>query len=737
VIRLLSPLRARLLVLVIVAAVPTCLFTMRTMVDWRHYRLQEELQEVQALARMVAASKERLVAIGRERLLGLSRMATGRLDDASECRRLLQAHWTDLAAWHAISVMAPDGRSLCELEGSEGDPSAAPGEPLDRTPEMHPVVAVNRIDVRKLRATATFVQPVVDVAGQTTATLVARANLSPLREALVEADVPRGTTITLLDHQGTILAREPDAARWVGQSALGAPVFRRAVEHHGEGTAEGVDLDGQSRLFAYLPVRGFTDALRVVVATPLASVVDEGDEVIRESVLGIAAVAMLALAVAWVGADVLVLRPTRTLVRTARRLAVGDLRARTGLVRGSGELHELSRAFDDMAAALEARECEAERTREALRAAHDRLEERVEVRTAELLTANQTLKKLSSAVEEAADSVLITNRDGMIEYVNPAFERLTGYTAAEAVGQTPRILKSDAHDASFYRTLWQCISSGGVFRGVLVNRKKDGTRYYEEKTITPIRDERGAVSHYVSAGRDVTDRKRAEDEVEQSREALRALAAHLESVREDERARVAREVHDELGQTLTALKFDVHRLVSGPIRDEAALGRRVSAMTELIDQTIASVRRIQTELRPAVLDDLGLVPAIEWQAQQLERRIGIRCRFAARPEDIEPGPDVSIAVFRIVQETLTNVVRHAEAQSVDITLETEADTLTLTVRDDGRGITDAELEDRRSTGLTGMRERARLLGGRLTITGRPGAGTTVRLDVALSARSPA
>jgi PAS domain S-box-containing protein len=729
VIRSLSSLRVRLLLLVVVSALPTLLFTVRAMVDWRHYRLREEVQEVLALARTVAASKERLVAIGRERLFGLSLMASGRLDDASECRRLLQAHWTDLAAWDAISVMDSEGRPLCGLEGPAGDPTGVPLYRPSAPAQTSAVAAVDPVDVSMLRATATLVQPLHNVAGQTTATVVARADLSPLRQALVEADVPRGTTITLLDHQGTILAREPDAARWVGQSALRAPVFRRAIEHHGEGTTEGVDLDGESRLFAYLPLRGFTHALRVVVATPAASVLDEGDEVIRESLLGVAAVAIAALAVAWVGGDLLVLRPTRALVRTTRRLAAGDLGARTGPVRGSGELRELSRAFDDMAVALEAREHEADRAREALRAANDELEDRVRTRTAELVRANETLKKLSSAVEGAADSVIITNRDGTIEYVNPSFERLTGYTAAEAAGQTPRILKSGAHDAVFYRELWQRISSGEVFVGVLVNRRKDGTRYYEEKTITPIRDDRGAISYYVSAGRDVTDRKRAEEELEQSREALRALAAHVESVREEERSRVAREVHDELGQTLTALKFDVRRLASGPVRDEAALGRHVSAMTELIDQTIASVRRIQTELRPAVLDDLGLVAAIEWQAQQFETRTGIGCRFKANAEELRLAPDVSIAAFRIVQETLTNVARHAHAQHVEITLHVEANTLVLTVRDNGRGITDAEGEDRRAMGLTGMRERARLLGGRLTITGRPGTGTTVRLEV--------
>jgi PAS domain S-box-containing protein len=155
---------------------------------------------------------------------------------------------------------------------------------------------------------------------------------------------------------------------------------------------------------------------------------------------------------------------------------------------------------------------------------------------------------------------MIANREGIVEYVNPAFERLTGYTAAEAVGQTSRILKSGMHDAEFYRELWRTIVAGDVYRAVFVNRKKDGQLYYEEKTITPLRNERGEITHFVSAGRDITENKLAEEQLRTSREQLRALAAHVESVREEERCRIAREIHDELGYALTGLK--------GALRDD-------------------------------------------------------------------------------------------------------------------------------------------------------------------------
>jgi PAS domain S-box-containing protein len=623
----LTSLRARLLLLILVTVVPMFLLTAHTNRQWRQYRDLEEMQEVVALARLVAEREGHLAA----------------------------------------------GSSPAMFDASR------------------------------------------------------------LKTVLTEVEAPRGTSITLLDDRGTVLAREPDGSRWVGQSALANQAFGEIVRRHGNGTIEGNDLDGQPKQIAHRTLGDLAPPVRVVVAVPPASVVEEENEIIRESLLLEIAVAMVALVLAWTGASLFVLRPANALLTMTRRLAAGELNARTG-VHGSGELHQVSRAFDDMAQALEARAREAERARAALAAAHDALEERVRNRTAELVSANEALKKLSSAVMQAADSVIITNRNGVIEYVNPAFERLTGYTAAEALGQTPRIVKSGVHDAAFYAHLWRQISSGEVFQGIVVNRRKTGTLYHEEKSITPIRDERGTITHYVSAGRDITERKEAEEELEKSRAALRVLAAHLTSVREEERSRIATEVHDELGQFLAVLKLEVQRLARAPV-DEAELRRHVSETSELIDQMMASVHRIQTELRPPVLDVLGLVAAIDWQARQFESRTGIRCRFTPSSEDVRVAPDTSTAVFRIVQEALANIVQHAAAHAVEIGLQIAGDTLTLTVRDDGRGITEADLDRQPSLGITGMRERARLLGGRFTVTGRPGEGTTLTLALPLSRSS--
>jgi signal transduction histidine kinase len=222
---------------------------------------------------------------------------------------------------------------------------------------------------------------------------------------------------------------------------------------------------------------------------------------------------------------------------------------------------------------------------------------------------------------------------------------------------------------------------------------------------------------------------RAEQELHRSFGQLRELAARLQSVREEERARVAREIHDELGQALTAIKIDLAFLLRALRADQKQEWEKAESILKLVDQTILSVRRIGTELRPGILDDLGLVAAVEWAAEEFEARTGTKCRLDLPDDDIVIDPERTTAIFRIFQETLTNITRHAEATHVDGRLGREGGNIMLEVRDNGRGIGEEELSTGRSLGILGMRERALLLGGELTISGTPGKGTIVRLRI--------
>lgn len=232
--------------------------------------------------------------------------------------------------------------------------------------------------------------------------------------------------------------------------------------------------------------------------------------------------------------------------------------------------------------------------------------------------------------------------------------------------------------------------------------------------------------------RDITERKRSEEELKSSREKLRNLAAHLNSVREEERTLIAREIHDELAQALTALKMGLVWLNKKLPEVKAPLTEKIESMSNLIDMTIYTVRRISSELRPGLLDDLGLQAAIEWQAKEFEDRTGITCEVTFHPDTDNLDQERSTAIFRIFQETLTNVVRHAEATEVSASLEETPDLLIMKVKDNGVGITEDKILNSNSFGIIGMQERVLLLGGDIKIKGVRDKGTTVTASIPIN-----
>jgi signal transduction histidine kinase len=230
---------------------------------------------------------------------------------------------------------------------------------------------------------------------------------------------------------------------------------------------------------------------------------------------------------------------------------------------------------------------------------------------------------------------------------------------------------------------------------------------------------------------EIADRQRTEDEFRRSTEQLRELSARLQSVREEERTRISRAIHDELGQTLTGLKMDVAWLQGHLEPQQPALLAKTQAMSKLIDTTIQTVRRISTELRPGILD-LGLVATIEWQLQEFQTRTGVESKLITALEETALDDAGSTAVFRILQEILTNVARHAQATQVEVILEERAGFLKLQVRDNGRGITNSEIHSPKSIGLLGMQERARLRAGKVRLYGTAGKGTIVTVQLPLN-----
>jgi PAS domain S-box-containing protein len=317
--------------------------------------------------------------------------------------------------------------------------------------------------------------------------------------------------------------------------------------------------------------------------------------------------------------------------------------------------------------------------------------------------------------------------NGRFLAVNDSFITMTGYSREEAIGHTALELNLWPDPEDRRRVMEQVKKESRVRDFEAGIRLKNGDERILLLSVEKIElDGQICLLHVAN---DVTDRKRAED-------SLRALSGRMNRTREEEGTRIAREIHDELGGALTGLKWDLEKInkalnSSGNGSHLPDVLQRISTMTTTIETTINTVRRIASELRPGVLDDLGLVAAIEWQVEQFQLRSGLKCHWTNNADEIELTRERATAVFRILQEILTNVLRHANASNLYVKLDRNGDYFELEVKDDGQGITESERKNSRSLGLLGMKERALLVGGEVKIKGSQGAGTCVLVRVPL------
>ena len=333
--------------------------------------------------------------------------------------------------------------------------------------------------------------------------------------------------------------------------------------------------------------------------------------------------------------------------------------------------------------------------------------------------------RFRSIVEATGSALIILSAEHRILEFNPEAERIYGRSRGEVLGQDYLEL--------FVPKEFQDVVAGEILK-VLAGtpslgletpiKAQDGTVRTLLWSISRLTSVGGQPSGAIATGYDITERKEAEEA-----RRVRELARHLQSAREGERKQIAREIHDELGQALTGLKFQVSHLSRKLTDSEAEAREKLELVGRSIDGTIAAVRRIAAELRPQILDNLGLLEAIKWQAEQFQERTGISCSVELPGEEIDWSQEQSTAMFRIFQESLTNVARHAGAKHVAVRVSQDNGRVVLEVGDDGRGITEDERRDSRSFGLLGMHERARMFGGALSVDGDESKGTTVTLQM--------
>ena len=337
--------------------------------------------------------------------------------------------------------------------------------------------------------------------------------------------------------------------------------------------------------------------------------------------------------------------------------------------------------------------------------------------------------ELTQIFETSADGMRVIDSNFNMLRANETFCALAGVSKSDAIGKKCYEVFCGPLCHTAGCPLKRILNGEGRVECDSEKISDGGDRIPCIVTATPFAAPGGEVIGIVEDFKDISERKRTEEALIQSRRRLRELASHQESVREMERTRIAREIHDELGQALTALKMELHWCLKRLPEGDPVLVEKAKSLPKLVDDTVRLVHRISSELRPGLLDHLGLSAAMEWQATQFQERTGIPYDIVCEPSDIVLDQTRSTALFRTFQEALTNIIRHANATRVEIGLSEKAGEVELVVSDNGRGITEEEITDHRSFGLMGIRERVNSLGGRVLISGSRSNGTTVRIRI--------
>jgi len=341
-------------------------------------------------------------------------------------------------------------------------------------------------------------------------------------------------------------------------------------------------------------------------------------------------------------------------------------------------------------------------------------------------------KKYRDLYENVPAGIYCKSRDGRILMANPTLVQMLGYKTIEELASMWRSDFVVDHISDRFNEMLRKTSKITELESTWV--KRDGTVINVIENVRAIRDKNGDFLYYEGTVTDITERKRVEGKLKRSREHLRKLTAHLQQYREEERTLIAREIHDEFAQLLTGMAVDLTWLkkrLPGIIYGEsgAAVMEKIDNFSALVDSAFEAVKKICAKLRPKILDDLGIEAAIKWQLDTVKTQTGIEYEFTSFMGESLPDHKVSTAIFRIFQESLTNIIRHAEATEVTVNLERGENCLVLSIKDNGKGITVSSISSMDSLGLLGIRERVHALNGDIKITGVPCNGTSIKVQI--------
>jgi len=714
--RVLFGLRFRLLLLVLLACAPLVGLTLHTASQERRQAVTDWREQSQQIMQIARREETELIGETRQLLLAVSESSSVRAGTPEACKKSLDEVFTSYPSYANLGMIGTNGEVVASVF-----PSAAPSQQvgqrlLRRVLETHAfTIADYSAETTNGKPTVTFGCPVFDESNRVDGVVFAAMELDWLtgEGSDVAGRVPSGANWTEIDRNGTILARYPASISSCGQPFPDRELAKAAFTQK-SGLVEAAESRGIPGFAAFVQmdsqlVAGNVAALLYI---PKQVLFAQGNRTLIRNLMWLGGVAALALAFGWFGSTLLVMRPVKALLQASARLATGDLSTRTGLRHGRDELGQLSRTFDHMAQALEERELERQLAEETLR-------------TRDNMIRELPLLPAAVCVCDQAGTVELYNRTAVElwgweppnHHINRRF--CGAYQLFHADG-TP-MPHSESPAAEVLRT-------GQPLRNrELVVGRPDGSRVPVLANVVPLRDSEGSMIGAVSCLQDITERKQVEEKLHDSNDKLQLLSRRLVESQETERRHIARELHDEVGQTLTVAEMNLQALLQ--TSRAAPFKGRLSESLQAVERVLAQVRDLSLSLRPSMLDDLGLCPALRWYTNRQATLVGLKAEF--RADDLEDRLDTVIetACFRVAQEALTNVARHARARAVAVELRRLDGQIHLFVRDDGVGFDVSGFREQAvlgaSLGLLSMEERATLADGGFACISAPGKGTEI------------
>jgi PAS domain S-box-containing protein len=695
-------LRGRLLILVLISMIPVLVLLLYTASEQKRIAEDEIRVKTLDISKSASIRIEQLAQGSHNMLLALSELQEVRNYDAAACSTSFSKFNKHLPMYRNIFAVKPDGDFFCSVLPLKGKMNVSGRHWFQRTVQTGSFT-FGEFHIGRVSSHPTICAalPIMDNVGKLKAVVAAGFNLESFNEQLSTIQIPKESAILVLDRDGTVISGHPDPGKWLGTNVADTGLVKTIFTQK-EGTVEAVGLDGTRRIFSFVPVKGTGDGMFVAFGISPEIAYASVNHMLQKSLLLLLIAALITASIAWFGADFIIMRKMQKLTKAANELANGNHGARVDITDGKDEIGQLGRSFNNMAVALE-------------RDISDRKQ------ALEAMTGLRMQNEL--ILNSVGEGIFGLDLDGNSTFINPAAAKMLGYEVAELIGKNPHLMFHHSKpDGSLYPEEECPILAAykdGVTRGEEneVYWRKDGSSFPVRYISTPIL-EGDKIKGAVVSFRDITERKLAEEK-------LRNLYANLQSMREEERASIAREIHDELGQVMAAIKMDV-AWINSKCKDCEGIAEKAAATLNHIDATIKSIKKICTELRPGILDHLGIVAAIKWQAEEFESRTGIQCEINAH-EDIRLNRDHSTVLFRIFQEALTNVVRHANATKIVASLKEEDSMIILEISDNGEGISETDISKPNSFGLMGMRERVYPWKGKVNISGSPGSGTRIEV----------